>query len=209
MPGRSHCPALSASRWGRWRADRYAVCAAPGTMSSCPIPGRLFALTTGLLPAWRPRGNTRTIGSNILRRSGRGSSSRRDRSAIVYSAKTWQKSSPASWRGYAMSPQQEGKLTRRANAERGLVGQREPEAGRVVERWAQRLHILCLQRRHMDRPVAVVTITVGDQCVEREVGRKRGTWVGALGRQVLRTEQAPAGSPRRCAHVARDRPGRS
>ncbi len=28
MPGRSHCPALT-SQIGRWRADRYAVCAAP------------------------------------------------------------------------------------------------------------------------------------------------------------------------------------
>ncbi len=209
MPGRSHCPALSASRWGRWRADRYAVCAAPGTMSSCPIPGRSFALTTGLLPAWRPRGNTRTIGSNILRRSGRGSSSRRDRSAMFTRRRRGRK-----------ARQRVGAATRCLHNKRGsspvvqmlsggLVGQREPEAGRVVERWAQRLHILCLQRRHMDRPVAVVTITVGDQCVEHEVGRKRGTWVGALGRQVLRTEQAPAGSPRRCAHVARDRPGRS
>ncbi len=209
MPGRSHCPALSASRWGRWRADRYAVCAAPGTMSSCPIPGRSFALTTGLLPAWRPRGNTRTIGSNILRRSGRGSSSRA----------TGARSFTRRRRG-RKARQRVGAATRCLHNKRGsspvvqmlsggLVGQREPEAGRVVERWAQRLHILCLQRRHMDRPVAVVTITVGDQCVEHEVGRKRGTWVGALGRQVLRTEQAPAGSPRRCAHVARDRPGRS
>ncbi len=53
--GSSRCPALSASDGGVGGADRYAVCAAPGTMISCQIPGRSFALTTGLLPAWGPR----------------------------------------------------------------------------------------------------------------------------------------------------------
>lgn len=209
MPGRSHCPALSASRWGRWRADRYAVCAAPGTMSSCPIPGRSFALTTGLLPAWRPRATPARLAQTFFAEA----------DVALQAGATGARSFTRRRRG-RKARQRVGAATRCLHNKRGsspvvqmlsggLVGQREPEAGRVVERWAQRLHILCLQRRHMDRPVAVVTITVGDQCVEHEVGRKRGTWVGALGRQVLRTEQAPAGSPRRCAHVARDRPGRS
>ncbi len=57
----------------------------------------------------------------------------------------------ASELSYAMSPQQEGSSPVVQMLSGGSVVQREPEAGRVVERWAQRLHILCLQRRHGGR----------------------------------------------------------
>lgn len=54
-----------------------------------------------------------------------------------------------------------------------LVSQREAEAGRVIERRAERLQMICLQRRHKDRPIAVVTITVGNQGVERQLAGER------------------------------------
>ncbi len=156
MPGRSRCPTLSASRWGRWRADRYAVCGS-GNEFVRSLAGQ-FALTTGLLPAWRLRATPARLAQTFFA-SGRGFLQAGATGARSFTRRRRDRKARQRVGAARDVSHNRGKLTRR-NAERVWSVECETQAGAWSGVGTAPPHTLSPAAARGPRPVAVVTITV-------------------------------------------------